>query len=501
MHLIGLDVGTTGCKAIVFSPDGRALGHGFREYDVICREPAMAEQDAEKVWNLTCEVLKEAVAQSGVNDLAALSVSVQGDAVIPVDHEFHALHPAILGMDYRSQRQAQECEEKCGAFELFQSTGMRSHPMNSVTKVLLLRDLAPAAFARAWKFVTYADFILGKLGADAVIDQTMASRTMAFDLATRQWSGEILTPLGLDASRFSKPVVSGTPVGTIRKELARELGLPATLVLVAGGHDQTCAAIGAGVVREHLGVVSTGTAEVLSTAFHSPALTRPMFDSFYPCYLHAKEGMYFTFALNHVGGILLKWYRDNFGLPEVGEARGRGCDPYQLIDAKLPPGPSRLMVVPHLNGSGTPWCDLQAKGAIVGLTMASTRHDVAKAILEGLTFELLINLQKMQQCGIRVDELGAAGGGAKSALWLQLKADILGRPIHTLRCRESACLGAALLAGTATGVYRSLDDAVQQTVACEREFAPNAEMAARYRERFATYEKLYPALRPINPEL
>jgi xylulokinase len=501
MHLIGLDVGTTGCKAIVFDPQGRIKGHSFREYGVVCDTPAMAEQDAEQIWTLTREVLSEAVTQSGAQDIAALGVSVQGDAVIPVGPDFRALHRAILGMDYRSQRQARECEEKCGAFELFERTGMRSHPMNSATKILLLRDLAPEVFARTWKFVTYADFILGKLGAEAVIDHTMASRTMAFDLGSRQWSEPILGKLGLDAARLSKPVPSGTVVGTIRKDLASELGLPSNLLLVTGGHDQTCAAIGAGLVRAGLGLVSTGTAEVLSTAFNAPALTRPMFDSFYPCYLHAKAEMFFTFSLNHVGGILLKWYRDNFASAEMAEATKQGCDPYELIDANMPPGPSPVMVVPHLNGSGTPWCDLQAKGAILGLTMASTRHDVAKAILEGLTFELLINLRTMQQCGLRVDEIVAAGGGAKSKRWLQLKADILGRPIRTLRCRESACLGAALLAGTTAGVFRSLDEAVQQTVAYDREFVPEPAMAARYQERFATYQTLYPALRTVNPVL
>jgi len=499
MHLIGLDVGTTGCKAMVFNPAGRILGQAFQEYDVVCRQPAMAEQDAEHVWTLTCRVLQEAVGHSGVQDIAALSVSVQGDAVIPVDGNFRALHPAILGMDYRSQRQARECEEKCGPFALFQRTGMRSHPMNALTKILLLRDLAPSVYARAWRFVTYADFVLGKLGAEPVIDYTMASRTMAFDLATRSWSREILEPLDLDASRLSRPVASGTAVGTIRKALAGELGIPANLVLVAGGHDQACAGLGAGLVREHLGMVSTGTAEVLATAFNSPALTRRMFESYYPCYLHARDGMYFTFALNHVGGLLLKWYRDNLGWPEVEAAAVQNRDPYQLIDARMPPGPSPLMIVPHLNGSGTPTCDLQAKGAIVGLTLAATRHDIAKAMLEGLTFELLLNLQTMQQSGLRVDELVAAGGGAKSALWLQLKADILNRPIRTLGCRESACLGAALLAGAGVGVYPSLDDAVRQTVTYDREFAPDAKLVAPYRERFAIYEKLYPALRAINP--
>lgn len=501
MHLIGLDVGTTGCKAIVFDPEGRMQGHSFREYGVVCDLPAMAEQDAEHVWSLTREVLRAAVAQSGTKDITALSVSVQGDAVIPVAPDFRPLHRAILGMDYRAQRQARECEARCGAFELFERTGMRAHPLNSLPKILLLRELAPEVFARTWKFVTYADFILGKLGAEPVIDHTMASRTMAFDLAARQWSEPILRKVGLEGTRLSKPVPSGTVVGTIRPELAADLGLPSNLHLVAGGHDQTCAALGAGLVREGLGLASTGTAEVLSTAFHAPALTRPMFDSFYPCYLHAKAGMFFTFSLNHVGGILLKWYRDHFASAELAEAAQQGCDPYALIDARMPAGPSPVMVVPHLNGSGTPWCDLDAKGAILGLTLASTRHDVAKAILEGLTFELLINLRTLQQCGLRVDEIVAAGGGAKSPRWLQLKADILGRPIRTLRCRESACLGAALLAGTAVGVYRSLDEAVVQTVAFDREFAPEPARAARYQERFATYETLYPMLRTVNAML
>jgi xylulokinase len=501
MHLLGLDVGTTGCKAVVFDAQGEVKGHGFHEYDVICREPGMAEQDAERVWDLARGVLREAVVRSGVRDLKALSVSVQGDAIIPVQKDFHALHPAVLGMDYRSQRQARECAEKCGDFELFQRTGMRAHPINSLTKVLLLRELAPAVFAQTWKFVTYADFVLGKLGAEAVLDHTMASRTMAFDLADRRWNSDILTKVGLAESLFSRAVPSGTPVGRIRPLLARELGLPTDLLLVAGGHDQPCAALGAGVIREGLGVVSTGTAEVLATAFDHPTLTRPMFESFYPCTLHAKAGMYFTFSLNHVGGLLLRWYRDNFAGGEVADAARQGAQVYGIIDARLPRGPSPVMVLPHWNGSGTPRCDLEAKGAILGLTTATTRHDVAKAILEGLCFELLINLRTMEQCGIEVHELAAVGGGARSERWLQLKADILQRPVRTLRCRESACLGAALLAGTAAGVFASLDEAVRQTVAWDREFVPQHPSSEQYQVRFATYQKLYPALRLLNAEL
>jgi xylulokinase len=489
------------CKAIVFDPAGRIVGQGFREYGVLCEAPAMAEQDAEAVWRLTRAALQEATRRSAVKDIGALSVSVQGDAIIPVDRDLRALHRAILGMDYRSERQARACEAQCGAFELFQRTGMRSHPINAVTKILLLRELAPAVFGEAYRFVTYADFILGRLGAEPVMDETMASRTMAYDLLGRCWSQDLLARLDLDPARLSRVVPAGGAVGTIRRDLAAELGLPPELVLVTGGHDQPCAALGAGVVHEGLGVASTGTAEVLSTAFLRPALTQRMFESYYPCYRHAKDGLFFTFSLNHVGGLLLRWYRDNFAAAETADAAAQGIEAYQLIDARMPDGPSPVMVVPHLNGSGTPGCDLQARGVIAGLTLASTRHDVAKAILEGLTFELLINLKTMQQCGLRVEELAAVGGGAKSARWLQLKADILGRPIRTLRCREAACLGAALLAGTAAGVYASLDEAVRLTVAFEREFVPQPARVAQYADRFATYQRLYPAVRLINPSL
>jgi xylulokinase len=498
MHLLGLDVGTTGCKALVFDREGRIVGRARREYDVICTAPGMGEQDARLVWKLIIEALRELSASGATREVKALSVSVQGDAVIPVAAGFEPLQAALLGMDYRSEGEARLCEKRFGAFELFERTGMRPHPMNSLTKVLYLRTERPEVFERAWKMVTYADYVLGRFGAEAVIDHTMASRTMAFDVRSGVWSGEILGGLGLEAALFSRPVPSGTVVGMIGGGLAAETGLPQDVVLVTGGHDQTCAALGAGLVMEGTGLVSTGTAEVLSAALGEAKLSREMFERYYPCYLHAKAGMYFTFSLNHVGGLLLKWYRDALCPPEVGDARGMGGDVYGLIDERMPEGPTGLMVLPHFHGSGTPWCDLESKGAIVGLTLATTRHEVAKALLEGLTFELLINLESLEACGVGVGELVAAGGGANSARWLQLKADILGRPIRTLRCREAACLGAALLAGCGIGVYDSLDEAVRNTVRFDGEYRPERGVTEVYRARYGTYRRLYPTLRGLG---
>ncbi|HUV06093.1 MAG TPA: FGGY-family carbohydrate kinase [Spirochaetia bacterium] len=506
MYLIGLDVGTTGCKALIFSPGGKIEGYGFREYGILSTEPGMAEQDAEEVWRITCDVLNQALNQVSANgirstEMRALSLSVQGDAVIPVQQDFNPVYNAVLGMDYRSQKQAVACGELFGDRHLFDVTGMRPHPINSLIKILWLKENRPEAFHEAWKITTYADFILGKLGAEPVIDFTMASRTMAFDLHGRQWSVEILDQLDIDPELFSTPVSSGTIVGKVGKRAAEMTGLPQGLSLVTGGHDQTCAALGAGVTNRGRGVVSTGTAEVLSTAFDDPALNDAMFESYYPCYRYVKPDMYFTFALNHIGGLLLRWYRDNFANAELAEARAAGEDPYQHILQKVPREPSRLFVLPHFNGSGTPWCDMESKGAILGLDLSTTRHDIARAILESQSYELRINLEVMEKAGVTVRELRAVGGGAKSPLWLQIKADILNRPISTPKTREAACLGAALLAGTAIGVFSSLDSAVEQNVSVERTYTPEKKQAAWYQERFTTYQDVYPILAPLNRKL
>ena len=501
MHLIGLDIGTTSCKAIVFDADGRMRGQACREYGMLCDASAKAEQDAEAVWSLTREALGEAVTQSRAKDVAALSVSAQGDAIIPVDADFRALHPAILGMDYRSEPHARRCEERLDGFTVFRRTGMRPHPMNSFCKVLLLRELSPKTFDSAARIVTYADFILGKLGGEAMIDHTMASRTMAFDSHAMAWDGLVHQAFGVNPAIWSQPVPSGTVAGKLRPALAEDLGLTRDLLLITGGHDQTCAAIGAGAIREGLGIISTGTAEVLATALPRPVLSKLMYDSYYPCYLHARPGMHFTFSLNHIGGILLKWWRDNLAAAETADAAARGTEPYALIDERMPDGLAPVLFLPHLNGSGTPLCDLQSKGAIVGLTMGTTRHDIAKAILKGLCFELRTNVQTLTNCGIAINELVAVGGGAKSERWLQLKADILNRPLRVLSCREAACLGAALLAGTAAGAWSTLEEAVAQTVKYAREFVPAPGRAADYAERFSVYQQLHPALQTLNPRL
>lgn len=501
MNLIGLDIGTTNCKAVVFDAAARVLGQASAEYDVICDERWKAEQDAEQVWSAARRVLGEAVGRAAISEAGALSVSVQGDAVILVDDQFRALHPAILGMDYRSHPQATLCAERFGAFELFQRTGMRPHAMNSLTKVLLLKEIAPEAFQKAAHIVTYGEFILSKLGGEPLIDFTMASRTMGFDLQEKAWDSCLLQKLGVPLELWSKAVPSGTVAGRLSTKLAQEISLRGQTLLVTGGHDQVCAAVGCGAVQQGIGVVSTGTAEVLASTIRQPSLSRLMFESHYPCYLHARHGQYFTFSLNHTAGLLVRWWRDNFGQEETRSASESGTSAYALMDRRMPDGLSPVMVLPHFNGSGTPNCDLKSRGAVVGLTLATTRHDIYKAILESLCFELRLNVEHLAACGIAMVELRAAGGGAGSGAWLQLKADILQRPLRRLRSPEAGCLGAALIAGVAAGHWTDLEEAVKAAVVLDDEYNPRPDHAARYAERFQSYRQLSPALQSLNHQL
>lgn len=502
MHLLGLDIGTTGCKAVVFDEEGQVLGEGFREYSIEMDKSGKAEQNSDIVWDLVKTVIAQAVSMTeSAKEIGAMSLSVQGDAIIPVDQNFNPVHSAILGMDYRSQPQAEQCSAEFGDRELFNLTGMRPHPMNSLTKLLFFQKKYPKKFKKTKRITTYADYILGKLGAPPVIDYTMASRTMAFDLKKREWSSAILNKLGVDRELFSEAIPSGTVVGTINKNLADELGLSGSVVLVTGGHDQPCNALGSGIVEPGQGIVTTGTAEVFSTVFSEINTSDAMYEGYYPCYIGILPDQYFTFSLNHVGGLLLSWFRDNFSGEDILAAKGKGFSVYRYLDSRMPEDPTDLLVLPHFNGSGTPWSDMNSKGAIVGLTLNTTRFDIVKAILESLAFELAINIDKMKSAGIGVDKITAAGGGARSPEWLQIKADILNRPIQTTEVEEAGCLGAAIIAGKGAEMFSSFTEGVGKTVKIKNTYYPDAKNTEIYADKQEIYSKLYPALKEINKEL
>jgi xylulokinase len=499
--LIGLDIGTTGCKVVLFDEAGSILANASREYSVDIPYPGWAEQDAESVWRLAQDALRQVVSAAGRQDIAALGLSVQGEAVMPVDEAGRALRPAILGMDTRTGAQNAWLRERFGARHLFERTGMPVHTINTLPKLLWLKQEEADLWARAHRFLLYEDFLIHKMTGEAVISRCLASRTQLYDIPNDCWSPEILEALELDGDRLATVRPSGTAVNPMRLELSEGLGLKQPPLVVTGGHDQACGALGVGLTRPGLAMVSTGTAEVVEVAMASPVLNETLYEGNISVYAHTVDGLYVSMTLNHSGGLLLRWFRDALGQEEMREAAATGGDAYDLLLKDAPSEPTKLLLLPHFAGSGTPTFDTTSKGAILGLTLSTNKAALAKAILEGLTFELRTNLDLLRNGGIEIRELRAIGGGARSELWLQLKADITGIPVVVPRITEAAGWGAALLAGMGAGRYADAAGVADDALRLERRFEPDPERTARYEERYGLYREVYPTVRAIHGRL
>jgi len=498
MSLLGLDVGTTGCKAIIFDLQGRILGQGYQEYPLIYPQPGWAELDSDGVWAATGQAIRAASEQAGRADpVRALAISTQGEAVTPIDRQGRALANTIVTFDSRTIPQSEWWEATLGRQAIFQISGQPLHPMYTINKIMWWKQHRPELYQQAWKFLCYGDLTSYRLGADPGIDYSMACRTMAFDLHQERWSEQILDLAGVEAGRLATPAPSGTVIGKVSRAAADELGLPVGAAIVTGGHDQPCGALGAGIIEPGVAMDATGTVECITPAFDHPVLTDAMLQYNYPCYCHVAPGMYVALAFNFTGGSLLRWYRDVLGKQERDEAEVSGLDVYHIMLGLAADGPSSVFVLPHFTVTGTPWLDNYAKGAILGLSLATSKGDLIKGMLDGITYEMRLNLDYLAEAGVQINKLRAIGGGAKSAIWLQLKANIFNRPVYVLSVSEAACLGAALLAGVAVGEYREVDQAVAATVQVTESYQPEPAQVARYQERYQIYRQIYPTLKDL----
>ena len=499
MSLLGLDIGTTGCKAIAFSVGGETLAHAYREYGVIYPRPDWAEIDPNKVWQCISEVISEVAHQTSSDPVKALAVTSLGESFVPIDEDGTVLFNSMTYVDSRGAEQMELWEQTLGKERIYQITGQPPHPSYSLPKMMWLRDEKPEIFNRAWKFLLYEEFAYFKLGLEPTTDYSLPGRTMGFDIKEKKWSEEIFAAAGIDPGVMANPRPSGEVLGEIPAHIAEELGLPKGAVAVIGGHDQPVNALGGGVVSEGLAVDGMGSTICVTVAFNEPHLNEKMLAANYPVYPHVKQGMYVSLAFSFTGGNLLRWYRDNFAQDMVKKAEKTGADVYDLILKDVPKEPTDVYVIPHFGGSGTPYFDPDSKGTITGLSLGTTREQFVKALIEGITYEQRLNLETLEKAaGVRVERLRAVGGGAKSKMWLQLKADMTGKEVVTLGVSECGCLGAAILAGVGIGEYSSVDEAAELLVSEVDLFQPNMDMHEQYAERFAIYSDLYPTLKDIT---
>lgn len=492
MSLLGLDMGTGACKAAVFDEDGALLAVASREYSADVVAPGWMEMEPERFWQAAVEAVRE-VAGRIPGTINALAISSQGETFIPVDAAGHAVSAAIMNADNRAVEQVRSFEASVGKRAIHGTTGCVLHPMYALMKIVWLRQHEPELFGRVDKFLSVGDYILSRMDVQAYTDYSLASRTMAFDVTEHRWSEELLGVAGVDAARFPEAVPAGTAAGRLSGEIARMLGLSPGTVVAVGGHDQPCGALGAGVLGPGDAADSAGSYECLTIAASSPTLGDEALACSLNSYCHVVPDSYVTLAF-FPAGVVLRWFRDQFCSAEVDEASRTGADAYDLLTRGFPDGPSGICFTPHFLGSGNPTWNPNATGALVGLTPGCTRYHLFKAILEGIACELATNVGVLERLAGGIGTLRTTGGGARSDYWMQLRADLTGKRATRMASSESVCLGAAILAGVASGVYADIPDGVGRAVKLGRAFEPNPAVLADYSEQVGRYGRLYLAL-------
>ena len=488
MKIAGLDIGTTGCKMTVFDENGERLGKAYREY-ASRRDTGGHEIDMTVVTESVFDAIREMAHQYG--DIAGIGITSFGETFVMTDSAGSPLHAAMLYTDPRGAEECRELTRKLGDAHIAQVTGLKPNEMYSLPKIMWFRRNRPEIYTRARHIYLVQDYAVRQLTGTDQIDYSLATRTMAFDINTLTWSREIFEAAEVDCSLMSKPVPTGTRAGCITQDAARRTGLCPDCMIVSISHDQVAAAVGAGAFDGRTAVDGAGTSECLTPVFDSlpdiPIMSRGSF-----CVVpYAVPGKFVTYAFSSTGGALIRWCLETFGKGESYETMEAG---YTADE------PTGLLVLPHFAGSGTPTLDMGSKGAIVGLTTATDGPAIYRACMEGVAFEMRLNYEALAGSGIHFEKLHATGGGARSRVWMQVKADVLNLPITALKTSDAGTVGSAMLTGIATGLFADPADAAQRMVRAAETYEPRPYMHAKYMKVYERYKKLYQAVRPLVEE-
>jgi xylulokinase len=498
--LLGLDVGTTAVKAGLFEASGRRLATGVQEYRIHHPSPDRAELDPETYWSASVTAIRQALEGAGADrqQVAAVAVSSQGETVIPVDSDGAPLGPALVWLDNRAGAEARELAERFGDEEVYDRTGVPSvNPTWTASKLLWWRRNEPELFARARRFLLVEDFILHRLSGRFVTDGGIRCTSLLYDIRDHCWWDAMLDAVGIESTRLPDLVRPGSVVGNLSAAAAAALGLPPSVLVVAGGMDQGVCAVGVGNIDGGAVSESTGGALTLQASVdrHGRDSTRLT-----PVYIHSAPDRYLYCPVCPTGGMALTWFRDQFGGEEVARAAREGRSAYDLLTelaAQAPAGAEGLTMLPHLMGAFSPEYDPEACGVFYGFTLHHGKPHFVRAVLESVAFMLRRNLELLAGAGAEASEIRSHGGGARSALWNQIKADVCGLPVVTLQGEDAAVRGDAMLAGVATGAYPSLAEACAAMVVTGRRYEPDPSTRAVYDEAYARYGRLFDALRPI----
>lgn len=494
MAIGGLDIGTTGCKFTVYDNHGTFRYKAYRDYPS-SRGGKEQEIHVESIWNSVREVIREAAEKNP--DIQGIGVTSFGETFVLLDEKDTPLAPSMLYTDPRGEEECRELVEKLGEKNIAGITGLKPHCMYSISKLMWMKAHRPEIYNRASRILLMEDYIIYMLTGIGCIDYSIASRTMAFDIRKLCWSREILEASGIEEKLLSKTVPTGTAAGAVKETIAADLGLKRDVMIVSVSHDQVAAAIGSRVFGDAAAVDGAGTVECITPVFTGIPENDVLYQGSYAIVPYVIPGKYLCYAFSFTGGALVKWYTDNLARYEKSLADRENKSVYEVLESGMKDEPTGILVLPHFAGAATPYMDSGSRGAITGLTAANNVSDLYRAMLEGVVYEMRLNMEELGKAGIKIKKLKAVGGGANSKVWLQMKADILGIPIVSLGSSEAGAAGSAMLTGIACNIFANLETAAVKMVKELETYYPRPEQRAAYEPYYEKYRQLYPSVRHL----
>lgn len=502
-YLIGVDLGTSGTKTVLFAEDGTVAASCTIEYPLYQPQNGWAEQDPLDWWNAVCGTTKAVIAKAGISasEIKGVGLSGQMHGLVMLDKSGNVLRKSIIWCDQRTAKECEEITQKVGAGNLIKITANPALTGFTASKIMWVKNNEPEIYEKCAHILLPKDFIRYKLTGEFATEVSDASGMQLLDVPNRKWSDQVLDALQIEKSLLGKVYESPEITGKVTKAASDLTGLAEGTAVVGGAGDNAAAAVGTGTVQDGRAFTTIGTSGVVFAHTSKLSIDPKGRVHTFCC---AVPGAWHVMGVTQGAGLSLKWFRDNFCHEEMIAAAGMKKDPYFLMDKQaeqIPIGSDRLLYLPYLMGERTPHLDPNCRGVFFGLSAMHTRQHLLRAVMEGVTFSQRDSVEVLREMGVSINEMLACGGGGSSPLWRQMLADVYDCPVKTVVSKEGPALGVAILAGAGTGVYSSVQDGCAAVIKTNPPQNPISQNSAEYEKFYNIYRALYPALKNNFSEL
>ncbi len=492
-YLLGIDIGTSGTKTVLFDRGGNPISSSTAEYPLYQPEIGWAEQDPQDWWKAVCITINQVIKDSNINpeSISGIGLSGQMHGLVMLDGDGNVLRKSIIWCDQRTAKECVEITEKVGEKRLIDITANPALTGFTASKILWVRNNEPEIYEKCRKILLPKDYIRYMLTGEFATEVSDASGMQLLDIKNRCWSKEVLNALDIPIEYLGDVHESIVVSGKVHKKAAEVTGLKENTPVVGGAGDQAAGAIGNGIIKSGQISSTIGTSGVVFAHLDEPIIDEK---GRVHTFCHAVPGAWHMMGVTQGAGLSLKWFRDNFCTNEIEVAKGMGIDPYVLMTKeaeKVPAGSRGVIYLPYLMGERTPHLNPKAKGVFFGLSAAHTKNEMLRAVIEGVSYSLLDCMEIIKDTGMNPTNVMVSGGGGKSELWRQILADMFNCKVSTNKSSEGPALGVALIAGVGTGVYKDIDEACSIAISENSVQFPKEENSLVYKRYYEIYKKIY----------